>query len=267
MIRPPAVAGAFYPADAIQLREMVGAMIEREAAPTKALLAISPHAGYVYSGPAAGKVFGRVVVPERVVVMGPNHRGVGAPAAIMSRGQWQTPLGNVELDSELGGRLLKLSPLLREDPTAHRMEHSLEVQLPFLQVLQPRLKLTPICLGWLGYPECEALGTALAQAISSMGEDVLMVASTDMTHYEPAAVAREKDELAISCILELDPRGLYDVVRTRGITMCGVIPTVVGLVAARQLGASRAELVVYTNSGEVTGDYYQVVAYAGIVVS
>lgn len=267
MQRQPAVAGQFYPGSPQELSGMLQAFIDTGAEKKDALVAVSPHAGYVYSGPVAGQVLGRINIPRRVLLMGPNHRGLGAQAAVMTSGQWLTPLGAVELDPELGSALIQNSPLVQEDALAHQYEHSLEVQVPFLQALMPELRLTPLCLGHLELSACLELGRAAALAIKGLGEPVLMVASTDMTHYEPAALAKQQDLRAIEHILALDPAGLYNTVRNNGITMCGVLPTTVCLAAALELGASQAELVAYTNSGEVSGDFDQVVGYAGLIIS
>jgi hypothetical protein len=266
MLRTPAVADQFYPGDPAELRRMVEGFLEPSARPEPALLAVSPHAGYVFSGPVAGKVLSRVEVPRRVVLLGPNHRGVGAAAALMSQGAWQTPLGQVELDSELGGRLAADCRLVEEDSMAHQFEHSLEVQVPFLQARREDLLLTPLCLGRLGYNDCQELGQSLGRLLGGLEEPALLVASTDMSHYEPEERAQELDQQAIDRILALDPRGLYDTVRGKGITMCGVLPTTVALIAALEQGAASAELVAYTNSGQVTGDRRQVVGYAGLIV-
>jgi AmmeMemoRadiSam system protein B len=267
MVRTPAVAGQFYPDDPAVLAAQLKAYLKPEGEPKPALLAVSPHAGYVYSGAVAGRVLSRVKVPARVVVAGPNHRGMGAQAAIMSQGAWQTPLGQVGLDQALGEQLKRETSLVEEDPQAHRLEHSLEVQVPFLQALRPDLKLLPLCLGHLSFAHCRDIGQALARAIRAQGEPVLMVASTDMTHYESAGAAKQKDSRAIERILALDPQGLYDTVRGLGISMCGVLPTTVCLVAALELGAAQAELVAYAHSGMVTGDDREVVGYAGLLVS
>ena len=267
MLREPAVAGQFYPGTPQQLKAQVLECLDREATPQPAILAVCPHAGYIYSGATAGKVLSRVAVPRRVVVVGPNHRGMGHPAAVMSHGQWRTPLGDVPLDQELGNELLRRSSLLAEDHLAHQAEHSLEVQVPFLQVLRPDLTILPICLSFLAFSECRAIGLALAQAIRAVGEPVMLLASTDMTHYESAEIAQKKDSMALKPLLALDPQGLFDTVRGLGITMCGVLPTTVCLVAALELGAASAQLVQYTNSGMVTGDYRQVVGYAGVIIS
>ena len=267
MVRPPAVAGTWYPGTAQGLTDMIQGFLDAPADPQKAVLAVSPHAGYIYSGAVAAKVLSKVEIPRKVVVAGVNHRGVGSPAAVMTQGAWETPFGLVSLDSDLGGELLNRCELVAEDARAHQYEHSLELQLPFLQYFRKDFLLTPLALSYLSYEQCLELGQALAESIKAQAEPVLMVASTDMTHHEPADAAEEKDMKAIERILALDPRGLYDTVRKLGITMCGVLPTTVCLIAARQLGAKDAKLVAYTNSGEATGDFREVVAYAGLIIA
>lgn len=267
MVREPAVAGRFYPGSSAQLQAEVDAMLAGDVAPFEAKLAICPHAGYVFSGATAGKVLGRVNVPRRVILIGPNHQGVGRPVAMMSQGQWKTPLGLVELDEAMGALLQKHGPFIEEDDTAHRYEHSLEVMVPFLQRRQADLLLTPICLMAINAEDCLTVGQVIAEAIKEIGEPVLIVASTDMSHYISASKAKEQDDKAIERVLELDPVGLHKTVIGGGISMCGVVPTAVGLAAAKDLGARTAELVDYTHSGKVTGDDREVVAYAGMIVS
>ncbi|MCF8064299.1 MAG: AmmeMemoRadiSam system protein B [Desulfarculaceae bacterium] len=266
MSRAPAVAGRFYPGQPDELESTVRQYLDPKARPQPALAVVCPHAGYVFSASVVGKVLSRVEVPRRVVVMGPNHQGLGEKAAVMTRGSWRTPLGEVPLDAELGGELLARNAMVREDDLAHQYEHSLEVQVPFLQVLRPDLLLTPLCLSMLTYEQCEQMGHDLAGAIKAMDSPVLIMASTDMTHYESAQSAKGKDKLALEQVLALNPQGLYNTVATRRISMCGFLPTTVALAAARQLGAKDAELVAYTHSGQVTGDNDQVVAYAGLII-
>ncbi len=265
MDRAPAVAGRFYPGRPQELRDMIADYLEPQVAPQKALAAVSPHAGYVFSGSVAGKVLSRVAIPRRVLVLGPNHQGMGQRVAVMTRGSWQTPLGAVPLDAELGGDIISRG-LAQEDDLAHQYEHSLEVQVPFLQCLREDLLLTPLCLSMLSFEDCQHLGQGIAGVIADCPDQVLMVASTDMTHYEPAQQAEAKDSKAIERILALDPKGLYETVIEGRISMCGVLPTTVALVAALELGATGAELVAYTNSGEVTRDFNDVVAYAGLII-
>ncbi len=266
MIRKPAVAGQFYPDDPLVLRTELSRLIESKTPTVEAKMVVSPHAGYMYSGPVAGAVYGRLEPPEVAVILGPNHTGLGERAAIVPYGAFLTPLGEVPIESELAEALLSRVSFLREDPLAHLYEHSLEVQIPFLQMLNPELSLVPLCLSHLAWEEIAALGEGLAEALSEYHRRVTLVASTDFSHYVPDEMARRKDRLAIERILELDPRGLVEVVSRENISMCGVIPTAVALEAARGLGASQAELVKYATSGEVSGDYAQVVGYAGILV-
>jgi AmmeMemoRadiSam system protein B len=265
MLRHPAVAGRFYQGTADSLRQQVqGFVVPGEK--RKALGILSPHAGLVYSGSVAGAVYSNVQLPDTIVLIGPNHTGLGAPVSLMAHGSWETPLGIVDIDEPLARSILSRSPRIREDSLAHLKEHSLEVQLPFIQYFKKEFKIVPIQMLDVRLETCLELGEAIVQGIQEQGHDVLIVASSDMSHYERAAVAKEKDEKAIKKILDLDPKGLYDTIKQHGITMCGYGPAVVMLVACKLLGATKAELVKYTNSGEVSGDYEQVVGYAGIVV-
>jgi hypothetical protein len=266
MHRPPAVAGQFYPArPQVLIRELDG-YLEKEVPQQAALGCVVPHAGVMYSGHVAGAVYARLELPPTVVILGPNHHGVGSPLAIMSEGEWETPLGVVLIDAALAGTLKKACSALEEDPDAHRAEHSLEVQVPFLQHLKPDLRIVPIALGAGSYDPLHELGEALASVLATMSPRPLLIASTDLNHYEPESIGRVKDRKAIDAILALDPRGLFETVRREKITMCGYGPTVALLTAARALGAREAELIRYATSGDVTGDRSYVVGYAGIIV-
>jgi hypothetical protein len=273
MIRPPAVAGRFYPDDPARLREALDSLLapspqEIETGkkiPARACLV--PHAGYRYSGSVAAEVFRRMEIPARVILIGPRHFPRGASLAILSEGGWQTPLGIAPIDSPLAKKIVRACALLREDAVAHSAEHSLEVQLPFLQWLLPSFSFVPIVIASVAYEQLEALGHALAEVIRSERDPVLLVASSDMNHYESDAVTRVKDRKAIDRILALDPRGLFDTVRKEEISMCGYGAAVAMLTAMRELGATHAELLRYATSGEVNGDMREVVGYAGIVIT
>jgi len=268
MIRQPAVAGQFYPGQAESLRLDVTRYIVNQPRQSAVIGIIAPHAGYVYSGAVAGAVYGSIDIPRVVVILCPNHHGIGARAALSPAQGWSTPLGTVPIDQALRQQLLAHAPaVLSLDALAHLHEHSLEVQLPFLQVLRPDVAIVPISLGFSDFASCRLLGEALAHVIRSYPEPVLMIASSDMTHYETAGDAKKKDDLAIRQILDLDPAKLLAVCRENAITMCGVVPAAVMLVASRLLGATAAQLIKYATSGEVTGDYRQVVAYAALTVS
>jgi hypothetical protein len=267
MLRKPAVAGQFYPSDANRLKADLSSYLKGDIPKQKAQAVISPHAGYVYSGRVAGQVFSRVEIPADVIILGPNHRGVGAAQAIMASGTWEMPMGRIEINDDLASKLMAHTPLLKDDPEAHRYEHSLEVQIPFMQAFRHDFKLVPIVLSVSSFRESRELGQALAQGIRDYGGDVLIVASTDMTHYETHPKALQKDKLAIDKILEMDPEGLLKTVLGHNISMCGVGPTTVTLIACKELGAQSVELVAYSTSGETSGDYEQVVGYAGLIVS
>jgi len=264
-VRHPAVAGRFYPGDPDDLRSEAQSYLSPEKEAVRAIGCIVPHAGYMYSGHVAGAVFAHIQIPERCIVMCPNHTGMGSALAILSEGAWETPLGDVPIDSQLAHSLKKQFPALEENAAAHRAEHAAEVELPFLQLRQPHLKFVPVALGSGRFEILEQLGEALAEVISQR-EPVLIVASSDMNHYESDSVTRAKDHRAIERILSLDPRGLYDVVTQQNVTMCGYGPAVAMLTAARKLGAKSAELVKYATSGDISGDRDMVVGYAGIVV-
>jgi AmmeMemoRadiSam system protein B len=267
-VRPPAVAGRFYPSQLEVLRQEVLTCLSETPhhRPYRALGCIAPHAGYVYSGQVAGAVFAALEIPQLCLVMCPNHTGVGVPLAIVSEGAWETPLGNVPIAGAFAAALKQRCPLLREDSSAHRSEHAVEVELPFLQTRQPQLQLVPIALGTGKFDALEQLGDAIADVIAAHNEPVLIVASSDMNHYDSDAITRVKDQLAIAPILALDARGLFDVVTERQISMCGFGPAVAMLTAARKLGATSAELVKYATSGDVSGDRDLVVGYAGLIV-
>jgi len=268
-VRHPAVAGRFYPREESSLREEVRAYLSQtpKPKPARALACLVPHAGYMYSGHVAGAVFARLEIPELCLVMCPNHTGMGRALAIMSEGGWQTPLGTVPIDSGFASSLRERCSLLHEDAAAHRNEHAAEVELPFLQACQPKLKFVPIALGTGQFGPLEQLGNAIADAVAMHDATVLIVASSDMNHYESDAVTRVKDHRAIAPMLALDARGLYDVIMHEEISMCGFGPAVAMLTAAKKLGAKSAELVKYATSGDASGDRDMVVGYAGVIVS
>jgi AmmeMemoRadiSam system protein B len=266
MIRPPAVSGRFYPSDPQELARQVEHYAFSEASKISARGCIVPHAGYMYSGHVAGAVYGSLAIPSRCILLGPRHFPRGERMAILTAGSWETPLGNAAIDSELALELARACPRLREDAVAHEREHSLETQLPFLQQLVKDLRFVPVVLAADRYPIIEELGHAVSKVVAAHDEPVLVIASTDMNHYESDKVTRQKDQRAIARILALDARGLFDTVREDGNTMCGYAATVAMLIAMRDLGASEARLVRYATSGDVTGDRNEVVGYAGVIV-
>jgi AmmeMemoRadiSam system protein B len=268
MIRPPAVAGRFYPDDPQQLSETLDSfLITVNKKKIRARACLVPHAGYKYSGRVAGEVYERLEIPSRVVLIGPRHFPRGASMAILSDGAWQTPLGFAPIDTRLAEKISRACPLLREDAIAHSSEHSIEVQLPFLQRLAPSFAFVPIVIGPARYDDLESVGHALAEVIRAEPEPILLVASSDMNHYESDDITRVKDRKAIDRILAFGPRELFDTVRNEDISMCGYAATAAILIAVRALGATHAELVGYATSGDVNGDLREVVGYAGIVIT
>lgn len=266
MIREPVVAGQFYTADPAALLREIQSYLPPPEPPLPAKALIAPHAGYMYSGPVAGAVYRAVRLAPRVIVLGPNHTGRGAPLSLYPDGEWRTPLGVVAVDHDLNERLQKECPGLQQDRVAHAREHSLEVQLPFLQVLAPGFRFSGICVGTADYSALETLGHALARVIRSVEDPVLVVCSSDMNHFESAEIAARKDRMAIEKIQQVDARGLYRVVLDEDISMCGFAPAVSALTACSDLGASAGHLIRYANSGDVSGDYERVVGYAGLAI-
>jgi AmmeMemoRadiSam system protein B len=265
MVRKPAVAGQFYPGTKEGLERDLAKMIPDIAEKIDAIGAMSPHAGYIYSGPVAGEVYARLKPKGTYIILNPNHTGYGAQFALSAE-PWATPLGEAEIDEKLVGILKKKTSLIEEDPSGHLFEHSAEVQVPFIQRISPNAKIVPITCSYGDITELEDVAGAIAGAIEETGRNATIIASSDMTHYEPRKSAEKKDKKAIDRILELDPEGLLQTVSRENISMCGYLPTAVMLMAAKKLGAQKAELVKYADSGDSTGDTFQVVGYAGVIV-
>lgn len=265
-VRPPAVAGQFYPGRADVLLRDIRGYTAVETKRTRALGCVVPHAGYMYSGHVAGAVYASLELPKKFIILCPNHTGMGTPLAIISEGSWETPLGEVQIDRELAKALKVTFPLLTEDIEAHRSEHALEVQLPFLQALIKDFTFVPITVGIGQLDILLALGHAMAEVIGGAEERILIIASSDMNHYESDSVTRVKDRKAINQILALHPEGLHDVVRRERISMCGYGPAIAMLTATKDEGAQHAEVVKYATSGDISGEREQVVGYAGIIV-
>lgn len=272
------MSGRFYPGAREELERAVrdllaGARADARAEDAVALgharAAVAPHAGYVYSGLTAAHVFARLEIPSLVVIIAPNHTGVcRAPggASLWEAGAFRTPLGEVPVDEPFARRLLEASPLVATDHEAHRGEHAVEVELPFLQLLRPDVRIVPLVLAWDRWEECRALGLALAALVGSWDGPVLLLASSDLNHYEPSAVSEQKDARALAAVTALDGEELLGRCRRERISMCGRAPTAATLAAAKALGAERATVVDYRHSGWVTGDDSAVVGYGGVVI-
>jgi MEMO1 family protein len=270
VIRSPAVAGRFYPGDAAAQRlaiEDLSRDIPTDIKQKKVVAAVSPHAGYIYSGCVAAETLGRIEIPETVILLGPNHTGKGAPVAL-STATWNMEMGNVPVNRDFAQALLEETDYIEEDELAHKYEHSLEVQLPFLQMRQPNLSIVPIAISHISYQVLDEISLALAEVIKQRGDtNILIVASSDMTHYEPRQAAEKKDHYVLKKLADMNPKVLYRSVTGHNISMCGIMPVTVALITALEIGATKTELVRYTDSGEITGDTTQVVGYAGVLIS
>ncbi len=266
MDRSPVVAGQFYPGVKTQWESLVRRYLAASDAETPAFLAMVPHAGYIYSGAIAGETLASVVLPETVLLLGPNHTGLGTPLSIWPQGRWLLPGAHLEVDETLAARILDAVPSVQPDHLAHVQEHSLEVILPFLWVKNQKTRIVPLAVAEHRAETLFAAAKDLANVLRQWGKPVLMIVSSDMSHFLTAEEAKTRDSLVVRAILDLDPQELLATVRTKNISMCGVLPMAMGLAAAKELGAVTAQLIRYGNSGEQSGDFSQVVGYAGVVV-
>ena len=266
MRRSPAVAGQFYQGTASKLTQQVKQYINSNAVKEHAIGLLSPHAGLIYSGSVAGEVYSAIEFPKTFVLIGPNHTGIGAKVSMMASGEWEIPTGIFSIDEKLSRRIAANTPIISEDAQAHTFEHSLEVQLPFIAYFSTEPKIVPIAIMSASLEECRLLGEGIAKSIKEVKYAAVIVASSDMSHYVPEDVARQKDKKAIEMIKSINPEGLYTIVSRERISMCGYLPATVMLFAAKALGAIEARLIKYSTSGEISGDYDQVVGYAGMIV-
>ncbi len=267
-VREPAVAGQFYPSSRQILKNQIEALIDKKADKLNAIACMLPHAGYMYSGGVAAETVSCVNIKDKIILLGPNHTGYGVPFSIMTKGLWRTPLGEVKINSSLASHILKNSKYLEDDCLAHLYEHSLEVELPILQYFKTDFEIVPITVLANEISALKEIGKDIANTIKELNikDSVLIIASSDMTHYEAQAQAQKKDREAIKAILELNEDKLMQKIQELDISMCGYAPAVIMLSAAKALGAKTAKLIKYQTSGDVTGDLTQVVGYAGIVV-
>ncbi len=276
--RRPTVASQFYEGDAEALREQISSCFLHRLGPKKLpevnfnihprniLGLICPHAGYMYSGPAAASAFYELAKdgkPDTFVLLGPNHTGYGSALALMNEGIWSTPLGEVEVDIELADEILHETSIVDVDGLAHRYEHSIEVQLPFLQFLYGKaFKIVPVCFQLQDYDSAVEVGRALVEALETT--NTVVIASSDMTHYEPAKLASAKDHAALKAVTEMDAKQFYQTLETQNITACGYAPITSLITYAVGVGAKEAKLLSYYNSGDITGDHSSVVGYAAV---
>ena len=276
-IRTPAVAGMFYPKEKDELRTVIRDCFLHSFGPGKVpptandeniLGVICPHAGYMYSGPVATNSFYSVSSqkPELVIIVGPNHWGIGCGVAAMKEGQWQTPLGNVEVDTESAIQINKITKVIELDFFSHTRDHSLEVQVPILQeVYSHKFKILPIILINQDYRTAKEVGSAIAKIANT--KKTMIVGSSDFTHYEENSYAHKQDTALIEPILDLDVEGFYRILQENQVSACGYGAIASTMVACKELGAKKGKLLKYATSGDVIGDKSSVVGYASIVFS
>jgi len=264
MIREPAVAGMFYERDAASLKKHISKYIIDVKEKFKAKGVVVPHAGYIYSGRVAGEVFSSVEIPDIIIIMGPNHTGFGVPISVMNEGIFRTPIGDCKINEPFANEIIKNCSYAKKDIYAHLNEHSIEVQLPFILTLKKSFTFVPICLAEPDLNKLKSLAKTMADVIKD--KEVLLVASTDLTHYESAEEAKQKDKLVLDAIETLEPDIMVKHIREKDISMCGWMPVYVMLHCTKILGAKQGKIIRYANSGEVSGDYDQVVGYGGAVI-
>ena len=279
-IRKPAVAGSFYDGDTKSLNIQIENCFLHKLGPgklpstiikgeRKIVGLISPHAGYMYSGPVAANGFYKIALdgkPDTIIILGPNHRGFGEDISIMVEGKWKTPLGELEIDTEIAEIILKNSKIIKNDPKAHQYEHSIEVQLPFIQyIFGKNIKFVPICMTRQDINTDIEIAESICSSVAD--KNILIIASSDFTHYEPQEYAENADKQAINAILDFNHKKLYNMIYRQNLTMCGPGPITVMLNACKILGAKKTELLKYATSGDITGMYDQVVGYASLIVS
>ncbi len=278
-IRRPAQAGSFYAGTASSLKGQIEECFRHKLGPGKTPTVqkgprnivglVCPHAGYMYSGPVAAHSYYNLAIdgkPDVFVIFGPNHTGEGSGLSVMKEGIWRTPLGDVQIDESTADEILRNSKIIDVDDSAHKYEHSIEVQLPFLQYLYgSAFKIVPIGFLMQDLESSRDVGQAVAKA--TVGKNVAIIASTDMTHYEPHEVAEKKDKIALSALEELDEKTFYSTVESYRITACGYGPVVALVTAAKILGAKKGRVLCYKTSGDVTGDYSAVVGYASVAIT
>ncbi len=269
MNRNPVVAGQFYSGSKDALSKEVAKFVAKSEAKESAIGVVSPHAGYIYSGEVAGSVLGSVEPKNTYVILGPNHTGLGVPFGLSRAKYWKTPLGDAEIDEKLSIRIKKNSDLIKDDELSNSQEHSIEVQLPILQYLNSNFKFVPIVISYADLGVYREIGRAIAKSVKDLKleKNITIIASSDMTHYEPQESAKNKDSAAIEAILKLDEEELFNRISSMEITMCGYGPAIIMIVASKELGAKKARLVKYATSGDASGDYSSVVGYAGIIIS
>jgi AmmeMemoRadiSam system protein B len=267
MVRKPVVSGKFYPASAQELKKLLKGFVPEETKKMLARAVILPHAGYIYSGKVAAVTVNKILKQKRVIILGPKHTDEGLDYALWPKGAWDTPLGEVKIDEELAEKILAKGNYIKADYLAHGLEHSIEVELPFLLHFFGEFKFIPIACQVAEVSVYQQVATQIYEGIKLLKDEILLVASTDMTHYEPDATARKKDRAALEYIVNLDEEGLLNKVLKENITMCGVAPVAILISLVKQLGVKKTQVALYETSANASGDYNSVVGYAGVIIS
>ncbi len=270
MNRQPVVAGRFYPDSPKQLKEELAQYVGPLKDNTSNVydrLVMLPHAGYMFSGEACGKTLSEANLAPTVILLGPNHTGLGSPLSVWDKGGWEFPGGKLNVDEPLAQKIISSNEGFVENQAAHSREHSLEVIIPFLHYINPATRIVPICVSEASPAVLRKVGEILADIIEDSTEPVSIVVSSDMSHFISASKAKKMDSMALEAVIRMDPADLYSIVSSNQISMCGVLPMTLGMFAVKKLGATGGRLIEYTNSGKVTGDYESVVAYAGVIIS
>ncbi|MCP4653532.1 MAG: AmmeMemoRadiSam system protein B [Candidatus Omnitrophica bacterium] len=266
MIRKPVVEGQFYPKKINEIATIIENFRLKQSSRTNARGIVMPHAGYIYSGRVAATTVNQVQPKKKIIILGPNHSGHGKNFALWAKGSWKISDNNVKIDETIAQSILKEDGLIEEDYGAHEFEHSIEVQLPILHYFFKEFEFVPITCKLSTLNNYRQCANQIFQAVKKIKEDILLIASTDMTHYQADARARSKDRLAIEKIIDLDDDGLLKIVAKENISMCGAAPTAILIACLKQMGARKAQVTLYQTSGDTGGDKESVVGYAGIII-
>jgi len=271
-MRAPAVSGQFYPDSRQGINEFIKQCLAADPASAKnvsrmkARGIILPHAGYIYSGKVAVTTVSKILPAQKLIILGPNHTGLGEPFSLWPKDAWEVPGADIPIDEKLTSDILAAGDLIKADRLAHLREHSIEVELPILQYFFKRFSFAAIACQTASLAEYEKIAGQICSAVKKQKEDVLLVASSDMTHYEPDAAARKKDTKVLEHIVALDPEGMLETIDTLASSMCGAAPVAILLCCLRKLGARKAQVALYQTSGDSGGDYNEVVGYAGVII-
>ncbi|MCD6220209.1 AmmeMemoRadiSam system protein B [Candidatus Calescamantes bacterium] len=266
MFRKARFDGEFYPSDAFTLRDFIKGLLPENPSREKVKGIIVPHSGYFLSGKVYAEVYSRIEIPHRVILLGPNHKGEGSLVSIWDKGEWETPLGRVRINEDMADALISYSRFLEVDTRSHEEEHSLEVQLPFLQYINPEVEIVPVLFLPSDYEVYMDIVNAIKNTGEEWGEDILILATTDFTYSHTQEEIVRLDRLTMEAIENLDDLTLLERIENHKVNMCGYVPVIVNILACKELGARKGEILLYSTSGEVTGYYDEIRGYGGIII-